>query len=137
MNRMLLLLTTAVMLSGAEPALTDWRELWYRESFERWRAKPLPEVRKEASEGNAVAMYHLFQRLYDAREREEAYQWEKKAAEAGLPQAIISVEIKKYSADVETVKRNLPILERVAKTGYPEAEIRLAEILSQGGPTKP
>jgi TPR repeat protein len=139
MKRILFILITAVATSAVDPAWTDWRELWLPDRRARWESKSVAELRREAQAGNAVAMHSLFQRLYaehNVRATEEANEWVKKAAAAGLPQAVIWVEITNNSDRPEEVKRRFAIYEKLAATGYPEAQVGLARLLTDG-PLKP
>jgi TPR repeat protein len=140
MKRIVLLCLTVAALSAADPSWTDWRELWYPDRCARWDSKSQQQLRDEARSGNAVAMYVLSKRLraeHTSAATKEANEWMYKAAAAGLPQAVIWVEIKNNSDEPEEVKHRLAIYEKLALTGCPDAQIGLAGLLFHGGPLKP
>lgn len=140
MKPFILFLTSLLTATAADPSWTDWRQLWYPEQCKPWHAKSIPQLRAEAEAGNAVAMQYLFRRLYgkgNVNDTKEANQWVIKAAAAGLPQAILWVEIKNNSPEPAAVQHRLTILEKTAATGYPEAEAGLAALLVHGSPLKP
>jgi TPR repeat protein len=125
---------------AAEPP--EWRQLWGMDLWENWHKKPISELRKLADKNSSVAMFVLAKKLKDQRtpaSREEGKQWMKKAAERGLPQAILEADWPEStsSASPESILEQFKILERAAATGFPPAQIRVAGFLVHGPPIRP
>jgi TPR repeat protein len=120
----LVTLVGSLFCHGADSS-TDWRELWDPAKKSRWAAKSTAAVRAEAEKGNAAAMYVMSERLAEARDKEFSV-WQKKAQAAGFPQAIYEQAFSIYEMTPAAQLQKHAIFERVAATGYPEAQWALS-----------
>ncbi len=103
-------------------APNDWRQLWWREDWERWERKPESELKRLADSGQPAAQYMLWYKWTESRtNRAEAGAMLEAATKAGLPQALYDTGLLSGRAD---------LIEKAAEAGYIRAELHLAESAS-------
>jgi TPR repeat protein len=139
MMRLLLLIffCCALTARGAEApsASTDWRQWYYSTNRARWNAKTDSQLRAEAQSGNALAMYALAKRIYKERNPNkypEAESLIAEAAKAGLPQAIEDRAMDIRGDSAKDRRSRFELFEKAAATGYPPAQVWVAQILESG-----
>lgn len=136
-----IIFAVALPLNAAEPLSTsvDWREWYYYTNRTRWNNKSLSELRADAKAGHAVAKYALAKRLFkEGRDKyAEGDALIEEAAQLGLPQAIYDQALDHTRIPHDDVRSKFVVFEKAAATGYPEAQVQVAQILESGKVARP